>query len=178
MKILARTMLYIIYKKTEPTQRNFIMTTANTYTAPRASDVMAQMAMSPLLTPYEYNRDLETELSQKPQVFILMLLQRSVEKALTAKECHEAGELVAKGFHIGRLTSLVDALRDRLVFQDQSIIAYNFADLYEYIDACLQQAVTEAGTEYLDSAVMILNELKQAWEDAMHLTGNWTTTVQ
>jgi flagellar protein FliS len=152
------------------------MTTLNT--ASTNAQAFVSSDLSSLLTPYEYNRDLETELSQKPHLFILMLLQRSVEKAVLAKSCHESGELVAKGFHLGRLTSLVDALRDRLVFQDQNIIAYNFADLYEYIDTSLQQAVNEAGTEYLDSAIMILNELKQAWEEAMHLTGNWTHQVQ
>jgi flagellar protein FliS len=154
------------------------MPTLNAYASAHNAHTMTNASLSALLTPYEYNRDLEAELTQKPHLFVLMLLQRSVEKAMTAKSCHEAGELVAKGFHIGRLTSLVDALRDRLVFQDQNIIAYNFADLYEYIDTSLQQAVNEAGTEYLDSAIMILNELKQAWEEAMHLTGNWTNTVQ
>lgn len=131
-----------------------------------------------LLKPYVYDRELETDLSEKTHVYILLLLQRSVEKGVQAKECHEKGELVAKGFHLGRMTTLVDALRDRLVFKEQNIIAYNFAELYEYVDFSIQQSVTEAGTEYLDSAILIMNELKQAWEEAMHLTGNGSTPVQ
>jgi len=140
--------------------------------------IQNQTQDSSLLKPYVYNRELETDLSEKTHVYILLLLQRSVEKGVLAKECHEKGELVAKGFHLGRMTTLVDALRDRLVFKEQNIIAYNFAELYEYVDFSIQQAVTEAGTEYLDSAILIMNELKQAWEEAMHLTGNGTTPVQ
>jgi flagellar protein FliS len=140
--------------------------------------IQNQTQDSSLLKPYVYNRELETDLSEKTHVYILLLLQRSVEKGVQAKECHEKGELVAKGFHLGRMTTLVDALRDRLVFKEQNIIAYNFAELYEYVDFSIQQAVSEAGTEYLDSAILIMNELKQAWEEAMHLTGNGTTPVQ
>lgn len=137
-----------------------------------------QISTAPLLNTYEYNRELEAELSEQPHTYILLLLQRTVEKGLQAKECHEKGELVAKGFHLGRMTTLVDALRDRLVFKEQNIIAYNFAELYEYVDFSIQQAVNEAGTEYLESAIMIMNELKQAWEEALHLTGNSTTPLQ
>lgn len=131
-----------------------------------------------LLNEYVYNRQLETELTENPQTYILLLLQRTVEKGITARDCHESGDLVAKGFHLGRMTTLIDALRDRLVFKDQNIIAYNFAELYEYVDFSIQQAVNEAGTEYLESAILIMNELKQAWEEALHLTGNATTPLQ
>jgi flagellar secretion chaperone FliS len=131
-----------------------------------------------LLNDYVYNRQLETELTENPQTYILLLLQRTVEKGITARDCHESGDLVAKGFHLGRMTTLIDALRDRLVFKDQNIIAYNFAELYEYVDFSIQQAVNEAGTEYLESAILIMNELKQAWEEALHLTGNATTPLQ
>lgn len=140
--------------------------------------IQNQTQDSNLLKPYVYDRELESDLSEKTHVYILLLLQRSVEKGMQAKACHEKGELVAKGFHLGRMTTLVDALRDRLVFKEQNIIAYNFAELYEYVDFSIQQAVTEAGTEYLESAILIMNELKQAWEEAMHLTGNGTTPVQ
>ncbi len=140
--------------------------------------IQNQTQDSSLLKPYVYDRELETDLSEKTHFYILLLLQRSVEKGVQAKECHEKGELVAKGFHLGRMTTLVDALRDRLVFKEQNIIAYNFAELYEHVDFSIQQSVTEAGTEYLDSAILIMNELKQAWEEAMHLTGNGTTPVQ
>lgn len=131
-----------------------------------------------LLNDYVYNRQLESELTENPQTYILLLLQRTVEKGITARDCHESGDLVAKGFHLGRMTTLIDALRDRLVFKDQNIIAYNFAELYEYVDFSIQQAVNEAGTEYLESAILIMNELKQAWEEALHLTGNATTPLQ
>ncbi|MBP7901046.1 MAG: flagellar protein FliS [Gammaproteobacteria bacterium] len=131
-----------------------------------------------LLNDYVYNRDLENELSENPHSYILLLLQRTVEKGLTAKECHDCGNLVAKGFHLGRMTTLVDALRDRLVFKDQNIVAYNFAELYEYVDFSIQQAVHEAGTEYLESAILIMNELKHAWEEAILITGKSSAPLQ
>jgi flagellar protein FliS len=137
-----------------------------------------QNQATPLLNEYVYNRQLESELSDKPHSYILLLLQRTVEKGISARDCHSSGDLVAKGFHLGRMTTLVDALRDRLVFKDQNIIAYNFAELYEYVDFSIQQAVHEAGTEYLESAILIMNELKQAWEEALHLTGNSATPLQ
>lgn len=139
---------------------------------------MEQQQTNTLLSDYVYNRQLETELAEQPHTYILLLLQRSVEKGILARDCHQAGDLVAKGFHLGRMTTLVDALRDRLVFKDQNIIAYNFAELYEYVDFSIQQSVYEAGTEYLESAILIMNELKQAWEEAMHLTGKNKTPMQ
>jgi flagellar protein FliS len=141
-------------------------------------NIQNQTQDSSLLKPYVYDRELENDLSEKTHLYILLLLQRTVEKGNQAKACHETGELVSKGFHLGRMTTLVDALRDRLVFKDQNIIAYNFAELYEYVDFSIQQAVSEAGTEYLESAILIMNELRQAWEEAMHLTGNGATQLQ
>lgn len=127
---------------------------------------------APLLNHYIYDRQLEHTLSENPHTYILLLLERSLERGAEARACHENNDLVAKGFHLGRMVTLLDALRDRLVFDGaENLIAYNFADLYDYIDANLQQAIREAGTEHLDSALLVFTELKNAWEEAIALEG-------
>ena len=121
----------------------------------------------------EYNRDPNTEsqLANNPRKTILLLLQGVVDKGNLAKVCHQSQAFVEKGFHLGRMTTILDALRDRLAFSQETTIAYDLDELYRYADKAVQEAVFEQDSFYLDSAIEILTELRDAWLEMMHQSG-------
>ncbi len=125
----------------------------------------------PLLKPYERDPEFENQLNENPRHTVMLLLQGAVDKGNLAKVCHQAGSWVEKGFHLGRLTSILDALRDRLHFTQDTPLAYDLEELYKYVDECVQEAVKEKDTFYLDSAIEIMTELRDAWVDMLISVG-------
>ncbi|WP_178862724.1 flagellar export chaperone FliS [Thiomicrorhabdus cannonii] len=137
------------------------MTINNTETAAKA----------PLLQEYQRNQQTEQHLAENPRKTVLLLLQGAVDKGNLAKVCHQSNALVEKGFHLGRMTTILDALRDRLQFTQATPLAYDLEELYRYADQCIQEAVFEKDSFYLDSAIEILTELRDAWLEMMQQTG-------
>lgn len=126
---------------------------------------------APILEEYRRNQESEKNLANNPEKTILLLLQGAVDKGNLAKVCHQSNALVEKGFHLGRMTTILDALRDRLNLTREAPIAYDLEELYRYADQSIQEAVFERDTFYLDSAIEILTELRDAWLEMMHQTG-------
>ncbi len=131
-----------------------------------AADVTA-----PILEEYKRNQEAEDSLKENPRKTILLLLQGAVDKGNMAKVCHQSQALVEKGFHLGRMTTILDALRDRLAFTEDTPLAFDLEELYRYADQSIQEAVFEKDAFYLDSAVEILTELRDAWVEMMQQTG-------
>lgn len=134
-----------------------------------ATDVKA-----PIIQDYSRNPDAEQQLADNPNKTILLLLQGVVDKGNLAKVCHQSESFVEKGFHLGRMTTILDALRDRLSFSMETPIAYDLEELYRYADKSIQEAVYEKDSFYLDSAIEILTELRDAWLEMMHQQGEIT----
>lgn len=134
-----------------------------------ATDVKA-----PIIQDYSRNPDAEQQLADNPNKTILLLLQGVVDKGNLAKVCHQSESFVEKGFHLGRMTTILDALRDRLSFSMETPIAYDLEELYRYADKSIQEAVYEKDSFYLDSAIEILTEIRDAWLEMMHQQGEIT----
>ncbi|WP_373018384.1 flagellar export chaperone FliS [Thiomicrorhabdus sp.] len=128
-------------------------------------------AQAPLLKEYQRSQETEQHLAENPRKTVLLLLQGAVDKGNLAKVCHQSNALVEKGFHLGRMTTILDALRDRLQFSQDTPLAFDLEELYRYADQCIQESVFEKETFYLDSAVEILTELRDAWLEMMQQTG-------
>lgn len=126
---------------------------------------------APILQEYRRNQEAEQHLEENPTKTVLLLMQGAVDKGNLAKVCHQSQALVEKGFHLGRMTTILDALRDRLHLTQRTPIAYDFDALYRYADQSIQEAVFEKDTFYLDSAIDILTELRDAWLEMMQQTG-------
>jgi len=135
------------------------------------SQSINQKTKAPLIQDYHRNPGEEGKLAENPRKTILLLLQGVVDKGNLAKVCHQSDSLVEKGFHLGRMTTILDALRDRLMLSEEAPIAYDLEELYRYADKSIQEAVFERDTFYLDSATEILTELRDAWLEMMHQTG-------
>jgi flagellar protein FliS len=128
-------------------------------------------ATAPLLKEYKRSQEEEQNLSENPRKTVLLLLQGAVDKGNLAKICQHSNALVEKGFHLGRMTTILDALRDRLAFTEETPLAFDLEELYRYADQCIQESVFEKETFYLDSAIEILTELRDAWMEMMQQTG-------
>lgn len=126
---------------------------------------------APILQEYKRNQEAEEHLKENPRKTILLLLQGAVDKGNMAKVCHQSQALVEKGFHLGRMTTILDALRDRLSMTEESPLAFDLEELYRYADQSIQEAVFEKDAFYLDSAIEILTELRDAWMEMMQQTG-------
>ena len=126
---------------------------------------------APILEEYKRNQEAEDNLKEDPRKTVLLLLQGVVDKGNMAKVCHESHAYVEKGFHLGRMTTILDALRDRLRFTQATPLAFDLEELYRYADQSIQEAVFEKDSFYLDSAIEILTELRDAWMEMMQQTG-------
>lgn len=126
---------------------------------------------APILQEYKRNQEAEEHLKENPRKTILLLLQGAVDKGNMAKVCHQSHALVEKGFHLGRMTTILDALRDRLSMTEETPLAFDLEELYRYADQSIQEAVFEKDAFYLDSAIEILTELRDAWMEMMQQTG-------
>jgi flagellar protein FliS len=124
-----------------------------------------------ILKAYERQPEVEQLLADNPRKVVLMLMQGAVDKGTLAKVCHEGGSLVEKGFHLGRMTTILDALRDRLHLSEETPLAYDLEALYRYADGCVQEAVYETDTQHLDNAIEIMTELRDAWYELMKISG-------
>lgn len=118
---------------------------------------------APLLADYQRNMEAEQHLKDNPKQTVLLLLQGAVDKGNLAKVCHKSQAWVEKGFHLGRMTTILDALRDRLHFTQDTPLAYDLEELYRYSDQCIQEAVTEKDLTYLNGAIDVMTELRNAW---------------
>ncbi len=140
-------------------------------------NAQTQQQTAPLLQEYVRQQEVEQELAQNPNKTILLLLQGVVDKGNLAKICHQSEAWVEKGFHLGRMTTILDALRDRLHMSQETPLAYDLEELYRYADQSIQEAVFEKDTFYLDSAIEILSELRDAWLEMMQQTGQIPTNA-
>ncbi len=129
---------------------------------------------APLLQDYHSNPEFEKQLADSPKT-IMLLLQGVVDKGNLAKVCHQSQALVEKGFHLGRMTTILDALRDRLLFTKETPLAHDLEELYRYADKAIQEAVFEKDSFYLDNAIEILTELRDSWLEMMEKTGQINT---
>jgi flagellar protein FliS len=135
------------------------------------NNTAAADAKAPILQEYKRNQESEEQLKENPRKTILLLLQGAVDKGNMAKVCHQSHALVEKGFHLGRMTTILDALRDRLAFTEETPLAFDLEELYRYADQSIQEAVLEKDAFYLDSAIEILTELRDAWMEMMQQSG-------
>ncbi|MDX1351676.1 MAG: flagellar protein FliS [Thiomicrorhabdus sp.] len=135
------------------------------------NNTTAQTVKAPILEEYHRNQEAEKQLAENPRKTVLLLLQGAVDKGNLAKVCHQSHALVEKGFHLGRMTTILDALRDRLNLTKDTPLAFDLEELYRYADQSIQEAVFEKDTFYLDSSIEILTELRDAWLEMMQQTG-------
>lgn len=90
---------------------------------------------------------------------VQMLVNGVIQKIEAAKDAHERGEMTEKGFHLGRATNIVDALRNMLNLKSGDQTAQDLDTIYNHVDLCLQAAIDPASLHYLDEATEIMENI-------------------
>ena len=114
--------------------------------------------MATLLKEYT-NMDNEYAVPAGKQEIILMLLNGVVQKIEAAKDAHARGDLSEKGFHLGRATGIVDALRNMLDTRSGDQLSTDLDTVYNHVDLLLQAGLDPTCLHYLDEAAEILENL-------------------
>jgi len=122
------------------------------------------MASIALLEPYERSTGHTDQPGIEPDLVSVLILgaQKKIDQALAA---HFEGNFTAKGFYIGRATSIIDALRDALDLESEGAAGRDYDRVYASIDAHLQLAIEEPVSEPLSCAregICRLSALRQA----------------
>ncbi|MGL5335232.1 MAG: flagellar export chaperone FliS [Enterovibrio sp.] len=99
-----------------------------------------------------------------PHKVIQMLMAGAIERLIQAKIAIEQNNIPLKGEKIGKALDIVVNLRACLSMEDGGEIAQNLDALYDYIIRQVSLANLENNTLLLDEAVVILREIKTAWE--------------
>ncbi|MGL4826355.1 MAG: flagellar export chaperone FliS [Vibrionaceae bacterium] len=99
-----------------------------------------------------------------PHKVIQMLMAGAIERLIQAKIAIEQKNTALKGEKIGKALDIVVNLRACLSMEDGGEIAQNLDALYDYIIRQVSLANLENNTLLLDEAVVILREIKSAWE--------------
>lgn len=122
----------------------------------------AYMATSQLLQTYlrqNQPQDESVSLRDMTPVLILGLLK----KLQLAHGAFVAGDAMSTGFHLGRATSILDALRDDLDLVNGGTTARDYENLYGLIDECLQKAIHADTVHWLNLAEESVLKVSDWW---------------
>jgi flagellar protein FliS len=99
-----------------------------------------------------------------PHQLIHMLLDGALGKLSIVKGLMKRKDTTNKGQIIGQAISIVSGLRLSLDMEAGGDIAVNLDNLYEYIERRLLEANLKNDTGIIDEVVLLLREIKSAWE--------------
>lgn len=133
------------------------------------------MATTQLIESYTRRTNFSGE-TQPLREMTPMLLVGALSKITQALDAHRLGQFSVCGFHIGRATAIIDALRNDLNIEENGKTAKCYEDFYSLIDDCLQNAVHEETEKWLAMAEDAVTRASSFWtfsSDAYHgLSGN------
>ena len=105
-----------------------------------------------------------------PHRLVQMLLDGVLGKIAAVKGLMLRSDISKKGEVIGQAISIIGGLRSSLDMEAGGEIAVNLDNLYEYMERQLIKANLENNTVLLDEVVVLLREIKVAW-DSISLSG-------
>ncbi|MFY8272919.1 flagellar export chaperone FliS [Pseudoalteromonas sp. SSDWG2] len=111
---------------------------------------------------------------------IQILMAGALEKLVHAKVAIEHKNLEAKAEHLGKASSIIDALRGCLDFEAGGEVSENLYALYSYMLDQLIDATVENNAAKVEEVSVLLKEIKSAWDaipaDVRHQTLNTEPT--
>ena len=99
-----------------------------------------------------------------PHRLVQMLLDGVLGKIAVVKGLMLRNDISKKGEVIGQAISIIGGLRSSLDMEAGGEIAVNLDNLYEYMERQLIKANLENDTTLLDEVVILLREIKAAWD--------------
>lgn len=130
------------------------------------------MANAQLLDSYTRHTDLSGEALPIRKATPMLLLGVLHKIELAKNSTNPA----TRGFHIGRATAIIDALRDNLDIENKGESARNYDEFYSLIDQCLQNSIDGDPQKWLAMAEDSVSRATDFWvlSDEAHygLSGN------
>lgn len=122
--------------------------------------------------------DLESSInSASPHKLILMLYEGAIQALQRAKTFIHKKQITAKGKEISHAISIIDeGLSACLNYDHGGEVAKNLSNLYGYMSYRLIQANLHNNIEFLDEVIVLLGDLRGAWEQIGTDTGGIATS--
>lgn len=99
-----------------------------------------------------------------PHKLIQMLMSGFLMRVNASKGSIDRGDFEEKSMQISKACAIVGGLMDGIDIEKGGDIAVNLMSLYEYINVRLFQASAQNSTEILDEVLVLMREIKQAWD--------------
>ncbi|MDI1294147.1 MAG: flagellar export chaperone FliS [Methylobacter sp.] len=99
-----------------------------------------------------------------PHKLIQMLMSGFLMRVNASKGSIDRGDFEEKSMQISKACAIVGGLMDGIDTEKGGDIAVNLMSLYEYINVRLFQASAQNSTEILDEVLVLMREIKQAWD--------------
>ncbi|MDI1232543.1 MAG: flagellar export chaperone FliS [Methylobacter sp.] len=99
-----------------------------------------------------------------PHKLIQMLMSGFLMRVNASKGSIDRGDFEEKSIQISKASAIVGGLMDGIDIEKGGDIAVNLMSLYEYINARLFQASAQNNAEILDEVLVLMREIKQAWD--------------
>ena len=106
-----------------------------------------------------HTKDENFNVQHSSQDIMQMLINGALDKIKQAKTAHDAGHMTEKGFHLGRATNIIDAIRNALDPVNGDQMTKDLDAIYERVDLCIQAAVEPEYMEYLEEALDIMENI-------------------
>ncbi len=100
-----------------------------------------------------------------PHQLIQMMFDGALQALAAARGALQAGEISARGEHIGKAIDLVEGLRISLDMERGGDLAQNLAALYDYMARRLLEANMRGDDSLLVEVTSLLRELNTGWQE-------------
>lgn len=113
-----------------------------------------------------------------PRKIVLLLYEGALNFLQTAKECATLNDTSGRANNINRASAIIFELLNALDFEQGGKVANNLRDLYVFLLLRLIEANKGNKPAVIAECIPILETLHGAWNEAMFIPKNRTTTEQ
>jgi len=107
-------------------------------------------------------------LTADPKKLVIMCYEGAITNLKIARKRYLSGEYEAKAKAVQKAQDIISELMQALDFEKGGEIAKNLDTLYNYIQRRLLDAEVEKEIKAIDEVIGMLEELKEAWEEAFY----------
>jgi flagellar protein FliS len=108
---------------------------------------------------------------------VILCYDKAVQSLKLAKKCYESKEYESKANALQRAIRIINELQGSLDKEKGGAIADNLDSLYSYLVRRLLEGDLRGDLSIFDEAVVILSELKNAWEAIASKEAEKTSSV-
>ncbi len=125
---------------------------------------MQDWNLEPLLQQHSRNETIDQPLPNDPHAYVKVMMQKALDKMCKALTCIQSNSFMEAGFHVGRASTIIDALRDRLDLASGGL-ASDFDHFYQQLEEWLILVVKNQDIEKLHESIEALNDICDIWSD-------------